>query len=427
MAEVSHVLARLRRQALADVELVSDVPLFGQLNQLLIDSACHWRDRLLPPLVTFRLFVIQVLHGNIPITALPHLAGFDFAASSYCEARQRLPLETMQLLLQFLHQQAVRSLGLAKQIGYRILIADGSSFSMPDAPELNQQFDLPKGTKPGVGYPTAKLMGLLDAATGLFVSLLALPLFEHDMKSVIGLHPLLQTGDILLGDRALCSYCHVALLNARGVFCCFRLHQRRKGSGSGIERWHKPQVIPVWMHPAVFASLPVFIDVRIVCYRIGRKGYRTRAVRVATTLMDPTQWSEQQIAELYGKRWAIETCFGHLKTTMKMNVLRCKTRDGVMKELAIYLTVYNLIRLEMLKAAARQRVSPDRISFVDALRRLIAQTLGLRPLSKLIVNPDRHGRWQLRVIRRRMKEYDLLKKPRREAEAQYLKKLEEKA
>ena len=213
-------------------------------------------------------------------------------------------------------------------------------------------------------------MGLLDAGTGLFVSLLALPLFEHDMRSVIGLHPMLQPGDILLGDRALCSYCHVALLNAREVFCCFRLHQRRKSKASGIERWRKPAVIPAWMNPTVFATLPAFIDVRIVCYRIGRKGYRTRAVRVATTL-DKAQYSERQIAELYGKRWSIETCFGYLKTTMKMNVLRCKTVDGVMKELAVYLTVYNLVRLEMLKAAARQGVSPDRISFIDALRRLI--------------------------------------------------------
>ena len=121
MAEVSHVLARLRRQALSDVELVSDVPLTGQLNQLLADHACRWRDRLLPPLVTFRLFLMQVLHGNIAIAALRHLAGFDFAVSSYCEARQRLPLEVLQSLLQFVHQRAVDSLGLAKQIGSRIL------------------------------------------------------------------------------------------------------------------------------------------------------------------------------------------------------------------------------------------------------------------------------------------------------------------
>jgi hypothetical protein len=60
---------------------------------------------------------------------------------------------------------------------------------------------------------------------------------------------------------------------------------------------------------------------------------------------------------------------------MKMNVLKCETVDGVMKELAVYLMVYNLARLAMLKAAAAQGVSVLRISFVDALRWLLAQIL----------------------------------------------------
>jgi hypothetical protein len=88
---------------------------------------------------------------------------------------------------------------------------------MPDTPKLRDHFGLPAGASPGVGYPSGKLMGLLDLATGMFLSLLALPLFTHDMRGVISLHPMLQTGDILLGDRGFCSYCHFVLLNARGV------------------------------------------------------------------------------------------------------------------------------------------------------------------------------------------------------------------
>jgi len=40
-------------------------------------------------------------------------------------------------------------------------------------------------------------------------------------------------------------------------------------------------------------------------------------------------------------------------------------------------------------------------------------------VATLIVNPDRTGRRQLRVIRRRMKEYPLLKQSRREEEAKW--------
>lgn len=100
---------------------------------------------------------------------------------------------------------------------------------------------------------------------------------------------------------------------------------------------------------------------------------------------------------------------------MKMNVLKCQSLDGVMRELAAYLLVYNLVRLAMLRAAQRQgQQSVWRISFIDALRWLAVRMLGLDGVERLIENPLRAGRWQPRVIRRRMKEYDLMNKPRNE-------------
>lgn len=212
----------------------------------------------------------------------------------------------------------------------------------------------------------------------MFASLLALPLFQHDLRAVIGVHPFLRAGDILLGDTAFCSFAHFALLQARGVFPCMRLHQRRKNRASGVDRWKRPDTVPAWMDADQHGLLPAFIDVRIVRYAVVRKGYRTRHVSIATTLMDTVLWPNEKIAELYGFRWTIETCFDHLKTTMNMNVLRCKDVAGVEKELAVYLVVYNLVRLAMLKAAKGQGASPWRISFVDALRWLAARMIGLR-------------------------------------------------
>lgn len=412
MAQVSQVLARLKRDPIADL------PIAARVDQLCREHHVVWRERLLPPLVTLRLFLIQVLNGNCAIAALRQLGGIDFARSSYSDSRKRLPLQVLESLLHWLHEQAERSVEAVHKIGQRILIADGSTYSMEDTPELRKRFDLPPGTKEGVGYPMGKLMGLLDAATGMFVSLLSLPLFQHDMRSVINLHPMLRAGDILLGDRAFCSFAHLALLQARGVFACVRLHQRRKNQARGVQRWKKAAKVPAWMAVIQYSLLPKFINVRIVRYTVARKGYRTKHVLIATTLMDEARWPDEKIAELYGHRWRIETCFDHLKTTMKMNVLRCKTVDGVRKELAVYLAVYNLVRLAMLKAAEAQHVSSWRISFVDALRWLAARMLGLEGVGRLIVNPDRAGRSQLRVIRRRLKEYDLLIKPRREREAE---------
>lgn len=406
MAAFSAALARVRREVFAD-----DLPISQAVDQLCRDCGWQWRDRLLTPLVTLRLFILQILHGNASMTHLRQLSGIAFAPSSYCEARKRLPLEVIGGLLKTMVQWVDRPVTASGLLGQRVFICDASSHSMSDAPELHEHFGLPSSTKPGIGYPVAKLMGLMDAATGLFAALLAVPLFTHDMRHVLHLHPLLRRGDILLGDRAYCTYAHLALLQLQGVFGCFRLHQRRK-CPTGLQRWKREGKAPAWMSAEQFQLLPQWLDVRVIQYAIEQRGFRTRHVWVATTLLDERAWPDENLSELYGQRWQIETCLGHLKTTMKMNVLKCQSVDGVMKELAVYLLVYNLVRLAMLKAARRQRVSVRRISFVDALRWLCCRMLGVGGVEQLLINPYRPNRREPRVIRRRIKEFNLMKRPR---------------
>jgi hypothetical protein len=406
---VIQALARLRREPLGDL------PIADRVDQACRAGGHAWRDRVLTPLVTLRLFLLQVLHGNTSITHLRQLAGLAFAPGSYCEARGRLPLAAVVGLLDAVREWAERHVRRdPTRLGPRVLVADGSSFSTPDTPPLRAHFGLCPGAKPGVAYPMGRLLGLLDAASGMFVELLAAPLLSHDASQVTRVHPMLRAGDVLLGDRAFCSFVHVALLNARGVLACFHLHQRRKAPrGARAQRWAKPPAAPAWMDPAQFARLPAWVDVRLVSYAVNRPGFRTTHVTVATTL-DERAWPDAAVAELYGRRWEIETCFGHLKTTMGMNMLKCKTVEGVTKELAVYLLAYNLVRLAMLRAAARQGVAVNRVSFLDAMRSLACRMLGLAGVDELVVNPDRRGRCQPRVIRRRMKQYDLLTRPRAE-------------
>jgi hypothetical protein len=79
---------------------------------------------------------------------------------------------------------------------------------------------------------------------------------------------------------------------------------------------------------------------------------------------------------LLPRRWVVETNLRHLKQTMKMDVLRCKSRDGVLKELMVCAMVYNLVRVVMGEAARRQHVPVDRISFIDAMRWLLGAEPG---------------------------------------------------
>jgi hypothetical protein len=333
--------------------------------------------------------------------------------------------------------------GAARWLGHRVFHVDGSSFSMPDTPQLQAHFGQHGEQRPGCGFPTAHWLLLLHAGTGMIVKMLASPLRTHDMSGVARLHPELSSGDLVVADRGFCSFGHLALLLQRGVHACLRIHQRtivdftpgrahvhpgRRNHEKGLPRsrwieqlgvrdqvveWFKPPQGPQWMSESQYAALPASLVVRELRYTIHDKGFRPKEVTLVTTLLDGLRYPFLELAKLYNQRWEVETNLAHLKTTMKLDVLKCKTVDGVLRELAVFALIYNMVRQVMLEAARRQGVDVRRISFIDALRWLQAAQPG-DELPHLVVNPLRPRRVEPRVRKRRPKEFPLMKKPRRQ-------------
>ena len=160
-----------------------------------------------------------------------------------------------------------------------------------------------------------------------------------------------------------------------------------------------------------FAELPPEITVRELRHRVDVPGFRVRVITLVTTLLDPLIYPKAELAELYRRRWRIELNLRHIKITMKMDILHCKTVDGVMKELAMFALAYNLAISVMAESARVQKVPADRISFLDALRWLTRPKPG-GDLRDVLVNPLRLNRVEPRVIKRRMKKFPLMKEPR---------------
>jgi len=209
-----------------------------------------WRERLLDPVTTLHLFVLQVLSFNTSITGVLRLAKVPVSVAAYCEARMRLPLAALQQLLRSsataMHRQA-RMAPAALWHGLRALLVDGSSTIAPDTPSLQKAFGQHKSQKPGCGFPMPTILGLFDAFTGMVLEVLDFPVCSHEMGKVSLLHPLLSAGDLLVADRGFCSYAHLALLQARKVLALFRMHQRQivnfrphrkanEGTGKGFDK-----------------------------------------------------------------------------------------------------------------------------------------------------------------------------------------------
>jgi hypothetical protein len=430
----------------AELAVLLDAPTILALCR---EVGYQWRSRLLDPVTTVHLFLLQILHRNTACSHLPHLAAQRFTASAFCQARARLPLVVWQQLLRrtaAVCEQTTHDEGRWR--GHRTFLVDGSSFSTPDTPELQASFGQPSGQRPGCGFPVAHLLALFHAGTGFLLQVLAAPWDTHDMAEVATLHASLRPEDVLVGDRAFGSFAHLALLRQQGLHAAFRVHQRQivdftpsrphttpkpSAAQKGLPRsrwlcqvgvtdqlveWVKPVRLPIhppaWLTPALLAALPAVLCVRELRYRVAQAGFRTQTVTLVTTLLAVDLYPADALAELYHVRWQVETNLRHLKQTMGLDVLHCQRLVGVLKELTVFALVYNLVRVVMLAAAQRQGVALDRISFIDALRWLSTARPG-EPLPLLVVNPHRPDRVEPRAVKRRPKPYSLLTKPRREA------------
>ena len=413
------------RAALTRVKCQARLPV--DVDRLAHQAGHCWRQRTLTPAVTCWLFMLQVLHGNCAISALRHWGGITTAASSYCAARARLPLALFAMLFDAVvqrAQEAIVSSDASLLNGRRVVLADSTSFSTPDNAQLRGHFRYPPEQRPRCGFPVGKLLAVIDATSGCALAALGCPLFAHDARSMIELQPLLRRGDVLLGDRGFCSYLQIALLLRHGADAVVRLHQARPGPALKDTRqiWTRPPEYdrPRWISMTTWSSLPIQLTVRIVRYTVPRKGCRSRVVYIATTLLDPIAYPPATIARLYGHRWSIETCFNQLKTHAKMNTLKCQTRDGVIKELIMYLIAWNLVRLAMIRFARRTGVSVWRVSFIDATRWLCALLAAPPPTQlQLLINPDRRNRWEPRLLKRRLKLYDMLNEPRQNLKSKH--------
>ena len=125
--------------------------------------------------------------------------------------------------------------------------------------------------------------------------------------------------------------------------------------------WTKPKVCPPYLSAAQWAKTAATLTVRLLRFQVASKGYRTRAITLVTTLLDPKLYPAEELAALYARRWRLELCFRDLKTMLGMEQLRCQTPEMAEKEALAYLVAHNLIRCVIASALPAKQTSrpPD--------------------------------------------------------------------
>lgn len=400
-----------------------------------------YRERLYTPTVTLSLFMAQVLSsdGSCQNTVNTFVVNRVFnglepcstGTSAYCKARQSLPLEMVS--------------GIARQTGgvlvehtpktwhwrnRRVKLVDGTTVTMPDTPENQAVYPQQNGQKPGLGFPIARIVGLiclesgavLDAAIGPFKGKGA---SEHALFRQ--LLDTLKPGDVVLADRYYCSYWLIAELLGRGVDVVFGQHGARKtdfrkgkrlGARDHIVEWTKPLACPKWMEKEEYKNFPETLRIRET---------KVAGKVLVTTILSSSDVSKSELSELYKQRWQVELDLRNIKTTLGMETLSCMTPQMNEKEMWVYLLSYNLIRLLMCQAALQTDICPRQISFKHTLQVWVAWSNhpweaienGQKALLFMLIAEqrvgNRYGRVEPRAVKKRPKPYPRLMKPRGQA------------
>jgi hypothetical protein len=444
MTNLEAVRARFARSTgLPFASVLTEANILDVLN----DHGIKYRNRVFNPVTTIWGFLSQVLSDDhscrdAVARVIAHQAASGARVcspntASYCNARSRLGRDVLRTLAMQTGQELQGgALQEWKWHGRNVFIVDGSHVSMPDTPQNQATYPQPEVQQPGIGFPLARLTVLLSLATGTCHDLAMAPYAGKGTgeKTLLRqMYDTLKPGDVVLADALFDDYFIVCELRQRGVELVARAQYQRVGTqivqsrpDGDVIAWQRPNK-PHGMAGEQYRTYPKTLLMRQVSVDARDKDNRVEQFKVITTILDALI-DGGQIGDLYERRWEGEVDLRSIKSTMKMDILRCKTPEMVQKEIWAYMLAYNLLRTVMAVAAKENGIEPRKISFKGAKQVLTAFAPKLeeaRPEQRAALVDamlkavayhrvgNRPGRWEPRARKRRPKPGKRLMQPRR--------------
>ena len=443
MTSLDAVRARFaRNEGLPFADILTE----ASIREVLNDHGVKFRDRVFSPVTTIWGFLSQVLsedhscRDTVSRIIAHRAASGETVCSpntaSYCNARSRIPTSVLSTLATRTAKELQASVpDQWKWNGRSVFIFDGSSVSMPDTPENQAVYPQPPTQQPGLGFPLARIGMLLSLATGACHDLAIAP-YEGKGTGETNLfrrmYDTLKPGDVVLADALFDDYFIACELCQRGIDIVAHAQYERTGSWAIESRpdgdilvWQRPQK-PRGMTGEQYRTYPEQLLMREVTVDAHDKNNRARQFKVVTTIL-ALSIDGKQIGDLYERRWDGEVDIRSIKSTMQMDILRCKTPDMVHKEIWTHLLAYNLLRTIMAVAANENDIEPRQVSFKGAKQVLTAFAPKIEaawpedraPLIDAMLTTiayhrvgDRPERWEPRARKRRPKPGTRLTQPR---------------
>ena len=335
--------------------------------------------------VVIWLLVFQRIHGNtslqnavtelhrsvesLPSNKRTRDGTVSYNTSSYSRARTRLKTEVTE----FVADHVFDTLAAASPTSFgkrRVFIMDGTTVTLPNAPELTKAFPPAVSPKNQSVWPVCSLVLANELASGCAIRPESGAMYGEnrvsELELAIRLLPRIPAKSLLMADRNFGVFAFTFHAKEAGHDVLTRLTRPR------FQAWVKnaKRVRPglwkkVWTpsandrktHPDLPTDAKVTVWLREVIVS------ETLTLLFSSTMAGPNA----PLAELYRRRVDIETDIRDLKKTLKMDELECRTVAMVEKEIAMGMVAYNLVMQVRRLAATRAKVKPRRLSFTAVL------------------------------------------------------------
>ncbi len=416
----------------------------SELEKLSV-SGVNSRKRIFDRANVFILFLVQALTGltcdhTVKLmqgrSALKKKKRISSSSSAYCQARCRLELSFLKNVFRKL-ADFLSGKTLETWKGFRVLVVDGTGLDMPDSPENRKAYP-PRGEKEkGTTFPMLNLVAVFDLFSGGAIDWASGN--KHSGEQSLWkklMNKISIFGSIILGDDYYCSYGNIAAILQKRGHCIFPSEKSRNfekikkmGKKDWIVRLRKPAARAKTWTQNQWKKFPEYIELRMIEIVMESAGFKTRKFRLFTTLADSKLFTAEEIASLQRRRWDAELRFRDIKTAMGMNHLSCKTPAMIKKEITMFMTAYNLVRVMMIEAAQVAGIQATRISFTSAaalteewmrivlLRKpSVSKHEFMRTFFEMLAEnivPMRPGRSEPRVVKRTGQRFPKMKKARK--------------
>lgn len=361
--------------------------------------------------------------------ALPAADGQTLAKSGIAKARKRLGEDPLAYLFAVTAERwATESATRHRWRGLSLHGIDGTTLRVPDSPENWSEFggQCGNGLRNGSAYPMVRVLAVMSLRSHL---LSAVHFAEY------------ATGETVLSNRFWSELPGDSLSIVDRNFLIADELTRLERSGANRHWLTRAKsttrlrvVKQLGRHDCLveiplserthrnYPDLPKAWTARAITYQ--RKGFPPSTL--LTSLLDAQTYPADELVALYHERWEIELGYDEIKTHLldRQEAIRSRTPGGVRQELWGIVLAYNLVRLEMERAADEAGVDPNRISFVNALAlirhgwvawstpplapgRIPAALLDLRRHLKLLILPSRRPhRVYPRAVKLKMSPYN---------------------